>query len=250
MLRALGFVLRTIIRLKVIVLSVAAGIAIAYGLQLRALSGSWGRMPGDAERELPGDDLVSAPDHVETRSLVIEAPPSSVWPWLAQLGFGRGGWYSYGLLDRGWGPFGGPLIPSAKSILPEHGDLAEGDLVPTQSGAGFIARVVDPDSALVLYIDEAIAREQLGRLAEEGPPEMRRAMDEMEEWPPFRVSWALVLLPEAGGRTRLVERLRLRLDVPGPQRKALPLAGLGFFAVMRQQMLGIKRRVEQGEIPA
>jgi len=72
----LRLLVKLVFRLKVVILSMAAGVAIAYGLQAREQSRSWGLLPGDADRELPGDDLVAQPDHVETRSLVIEARPS------------------------------------------------------------------------------------------------------------------------------------------------------------------------------
>ena len=53
---------------------------------------------------------------IDTRSLVIDAPPAAVWPWLVQLGYGRGGWYSYDRMDMAG--------RSADRILPEFQDLA------------------------------------------------------------------------------------------------------------------------------
>ena len=37
---------------------------------------------------------------VATRAITIDAPCRSVWPWLAQVGVDRGGFYSYDLLDN------------------------------------------------------------------------------------------------------------------------------------------------------
>ncbi len=42
---------------------------------------------------LPGDELVPNADVVATRSIAVAAAPERVWPWIAQLGQGRGGFY-------------------------------------------------------------------------------------------------------------------------------------------------------------
>ena len=166
MFRLVWFVFRVIFRLKVVLLSMAAGAAIASGLHVREQSRSWGLLPGDAERELPGDDLVVGPEIVETRSLVIAAAPAQVWPWLVQMGFERGGWYSFAPLDRAWSPGGGAPRHSAEAILPQFQDLAVGDIVPTHPGGGFVASVVEPGAALVLYLDDVMVREQASGQAE------------------------------------------------------------------------------------
>jgi len=236
--------LKLIFRLKVIALSVAAGMAIAYGLQLRQLSRSWGLLPGDADRQLPGDDLVDDADHTETRSIIVEAAPSAIWPWLAQMGYGRGGWYGYPQLDRAWSPVASARSGSADRLLPGHGDLAVGDIVPTHPGGGFVAKVVEPDRALVLYLDDVILREQAQTAADKGSVRAAERLREMD-MPAFGMSWAFILDEEPAGRSRLVERFRLRMDLSAPQRRGLPMLGLGVFALMRSQMLGIKRRVEK-----
>ncbi|MEA2959796.1 MAG: hypothetical protein QOJ58_5810, partial [Alphaproteobacteria bacterium] len=43
---------------------------------------------------LPGDALISGEDLTATRALTIQAKAEAVWPWIAQLGQGRGGFYS------------------------------------------------------------------------------------------------------------------------------------------------------------
>lgn len=244
------FSLKWIIRIKILALAVATGMAIAYGLQLREDYRKWGLADADAERALAGDDLVEAPDLVETRRIDIDAPPSQVWPWLVQLGYGRGGWYGIGQLERPWAPSGGPASSSADVILDEHQDLAEGDMVPTHDHGGFVARVVEPDAALVLYLDNGMFGEQMQEIVadrvqdDEAADEASEAVSDMA-MPPFAISWAFVLEDAPGGRTRLVERLRLRIeDITDAQRKGTPLLSTGIFVQMRSQMLGIKSRVE------
>jgi hypothetical protein len=243
MFRLVWFVFRVVFRLKIVLLSMAAGAAIAGGLHVREQSRTWGLLPGDAERELPGDDLVVGPKLVETRSLVIEAAPAQVWPWLVQMGFERGGWYSFVPLDRAWSPGGGAPRHSAETILPEFQDLAVGDIVPTYAGGGFVAKVVEPGAALVLYLDDVMVREQAHEQTADHPVADGVGVRDMD-MPAFRVSWAFILEAEPDGGTRLVERIRMHIRLTAPQRRGVPMLGLGLFTLMRSQMLGIKRRAE------
>ena len=76
---------------------VAAGTIAAaetYRRALRAPVLTWGATAEEAELLLPGDELLEEADVVSTRAVTIAAPPSAVWPWLVQMGSGRGGAYS------------------------------------------------------------------------------------------------------------------------------------------------------------
>ncbi len=243
MFRLIKSTFKLLILLKLIGLAFSAGMAMAYAVQLRARSRTWGLAGGVAQRSLAGDDLVAAADVSETRALEIEASPESVWPWLRQLGYGRGGWYSYPVLDRPWSPTGGPSGGGAERILEEFGELAEGDLVPTHREGGFVVREVEPGRTLVLYLDDGMTREQLEGLAADAPAEAADALARMDV-PPYAVSWVFVLEDAPGGRTRLIERLRVRIEVSEAQRRGLPLLRLGVFALIHSQLSGIKRRAE------
>lgn len=251
MLWPIKFAFRMILRLKLIAVSVLAGMAIAFYLQLREQQKSWGIVPADRSRALAGDDLVTDPGIIETRSLSVDAPPSRIWPWLVQMGYGRGGWYSYDQLDmRG---------SSADTILPQFQDLAAGDIVPTHPGGGFVAKVVEPERALVLYLDTPLVKSQVeAAVAEKGD---ESALDDIDDempgglqfagamgdmtMPEFRATWAFILEPEAGGKTRLIERFRVwTADAGLPQKLGLPVMGIGVFAMTRKHMLGVKERAE------
>ncbi len=234
-------VCRLLSRLWLVALAAAAGFATGLLLQARAAQQTWGVVAADVERGLPGDELVAGPDTSDTRSLRLEAPPAAVWPWLVQMGWGRGGWYSYDRLDTDQ--------PSAETILEEFQDLAEGDLVPTDPGGGFVARIVDPGRALVLYLDTELVQAQ--REAEEAgddtPAGLQAAgMVSSIAMPRFRASWALVLEPAAGGGTWLIERMRVWTGQGGlSQQLGMPFMGLGVFLMTRKHMLGIKERAER-----
>ena len=126
-------------------LAVVTGMGIAYLLQLRAqYRRSGASCPADQRGNAQGDDLVPDAEFSETRSLDIDAPPATVWPWLGAARLRPRWLVQLRALDRPWSPGGGPIGESADGILEEFQDLAEGDLVPTHPQGGFVARVVEP----------------------------------------------------------------------------------------------------------
>ncbi len=103
--------------------------------------------PEDVARTLPGDDLVPGADVVMDRAFDLPAPPEVAWPWFAQLGKHRGGWYLPRNLER--------LIPPSRRGLrhldPALGELRVGQVIPDWGGrhATFQVAVLDPPHALV-----------------------------------------------------------------------------------------------------
>lgn len=231
------------------IVGLTAGLAVSavagYQLAYKPWRRQWAANPGEATMPLPGDELVSAPDFDETLAQTIEAPPSAVWPWLLQMGYGRAGWYSYDSIDM--------LGHSSRAIVPELQQLELGQAIPLAPSLAFRVDVLEPERALVLYGDSELAaqdrrtQESPGtEPAEEEPRGLRLvgglADANMSE---FAVSWAFVLEPLHGGRTRLLERFRTR-TTPGPAAALVgPLIDHGHFLMTRKQMLGIKDRAEK-----
>jgi hypothetical protein len=217
------------------VIGTAAGIT--FG-RLATWRRTWGIEPSEATKPLPGDDLVQATTAIETRGITIDAPPEAVWPWLVQMGFGRAGWYSYDQLDmRG---------TSAVKLIPEWNSLAVGDIVPTSPGTGFEVRAIEPGHALVLFTDTALVASQAETARDAGPtpPGLAASGAFLGTAPQdFAASWAFVVEPLSDGRTRLIERFRVRFGAGGPQFRVIgPVMGFGVFVMMRRQMLGIRDR--------
>jgi hypothetical protein len=74
----------------------AVGSAFLYRKFLRQPILTWGATADEAAARLPGDELLENADGVATRAITIDAPPSAVWPWIAQMGPSpRGGAYTY-----------------------------------------------------------------------------------------------------------------------------------------------------------
>jgi hypothetical protein len=186
----------------------------------------WGSSREERRQPLPGDELLTARWQT-TRGVTVSAPHDEVWPWLVQMGYGRGGWYSYDWLERlvGAGDFaeGG----SARRVVPELQALAVGDTVALSPSGGLTVAVLDPPNAMVLYyrmnaLTAAPARE--GDFA-------------IFEW-----TWAFVLAPRDEVSCRLLTRVRanyrpLWLSVLTPA-----LLEPVHFMMERKMLQTIKRR--------
>lgn len=204
---------------------------IVTNLLLRPLTrpwyGRWGATPEELAISLPGDELVPEPQLTSTRAITIHATPKDIWPWIAQIGQGRGGLYSYEKLEN----LAGCQMQNAASILPECQDPQPGDLVrlgPPGYPALPIHTVV-PDYYLLIFANGMQeARENPGSKA-----------------PPVDWCWLYYLRERSDGSTRLIIRTRMSF---------LPSFGMnltwkGFldpihFSMERQTLLGIKKRVE------
>ena len=110
------------VRLSILV---AGGLLVAYHLFVRPWHLDWGATDDEMDRELPGDELVPAPGSETTRAVTVEAHSDEVWPWIVQLGQGRGGFYSYSWLEN----LVGADIHNVDRIVPELQRLAEGDSI-------------------------------------------------------------------------------------------------------------------------
>jgi hypothetical protein len=82
----------------------------------------------EKRRPLRVDSLVPESIFTSTHAITIDAPPERVWPWIAQMGAGRAGWYSWDAIDNGG-------APSAATILPNLQTVVAGDVMPAVPGA-------------------------------------------------------------------------------------------------------------------
>jgi hypothetical protein len=117
-----------------------------YARWLRPQLLTWGATPEETSGAYPGDELVPDPDGGATMATTLPAPPERVWPWLVQMGLGRGGWYSWDWLDNDG-------APSADRIV-THWQYLEGgqhlDRVPKGPTNRWTVEVLEPDRTLVL----------------------------------------------------------------------------------------------------
>ena len=107
----------------------------------------WGTIGDEPVRALPGDGLIASPRWSSTHAVAIRASPEQVWPWVAQLGQGRGGLYSYERLEN----LLGCQIRNTDRIIDEFQDPQVGHEIRLHPKAPAIPiRIVDRVRALVL----------------------------------------------------------------------------------------------------
>ena len=189
------------------------GFGLLYWFAIRRWLRSWGATSEEIVRTMPGDSDVPDAIYRTTLAITIDAPPSAIWPWLVQMGYRRGGLYSYDWLDRACGFLD---APSAGRILPECQRLQVGDVIPVGRGQGFPVKMLDPLRTLVLGGES-----------------------DGVHW-----MWQLALYPIDAGHTRLVSRNRG--DLPRTVGSILFIAvlELAAFVMTRKMLLGLKRRAE------
>ena len=193
------------------VLATSGGV-IAYPLFFRRWCLTWGARPGEVSMKLPGDELLTEPGIVSTRAVWVDAPVSSIWPWLVQMGPGRAGAYTYDWIENLFG-LG---MHSADEILPQFQDLQVGDAQRLgKRGPILRVAVLEAERSLVLRSDDG-------------------------NW-----VWAFSLVPDNAG-TRLISRNRIAArGAPLPVRLFnLLVMEPGSLIMERKMLLGIKQRAE------
>ncbi len=196
----------------------AAGV-VAAGLVLatRRWQLGWGATGDELGAALPGDELIAAPDLAATRAITVRAPAGRVWPWIAQLGQGRGGLYSYDFLEN----LAGCDMHSADQVVADWQDVAPGDAFRLHPDVALEVAAVDAGRSLVVRGGIPIA----------GKPS------------PFAFTWAFVLWERPDGTTRLLVRERWACERPGARLLVEPVE-LAALVMTRKMLRGIRDRAE------
>ena len=212
-----------------IALGTAAAGAAAYGL-VRPWFLRWGATDEEIRGPWPGDDLTPDAIGQATRAVTIHAPAGEVWPWVAQIGQDRGGFYSYTWLENLFGA----RIHNADRILPGLQDRKVGDTVwmtPKEryGGKGCVRiAVLEPGRSMVLVSPDDYEKVLQSGRSPGG-------------------CWTFILQPLDGRTTRLILRSR------GAEDESVPAKLFGrlvfdpaHFIMERKMMLAIKQRAERG----
>lgn len=182
---------------------------LAYVFVLRERLANFGARADEVASVLPGDSLLPDADGVTTRAITIDAPPSAVWPWLAQVGPApRGGIYTFDWIENLFKLD----MHSADEILPEF------------------------------------QNPQVGERITFGPNEMEFAEIEPGRHFVMRLStgqwvWSFVLIPE-GDHTRMLSRNRFRLERPVDKLGLEPMIPASLIMEWKM-LLGFKERAER-----
>jgi hypothetical protein len=137
--------------------------------------GAGNARPEEIQRPMPLGETIQDPNYITHRAITIHARPEEVWPWLAQMrDLPRGGFYSYAWIER----LMGMKVENAARILLECQSLENGQAL--DRAGTMLVKACGPNRCLVL-----------------GPPGGTRDG---------------ALYPEDDSSTRLVSRVRARLD--------------------------------------
>jgi hypothetical protein len=197
--------------MKTLLVTVGAliGGASVYRSFLRGPVLTWGATRDEARRRLPGDELLEEADGTATRAITINAPPTAVWPWIAQMGPSpRGGAYTYDWIEN----LLGLNMHSVDHVLPEFQHPRVGD------GFGYGAnrmsfRRVEPEQVLAAQSADG-------------------------NW-----VWTFVMEETRHGTTRLISRNRFRLPKLRDKVGMIPMEPASLL-MERKMLRGIKQRAE------
>ena len=171
---------------------------------------NWGATADEISGGVAGDDLCPNARVVATRCITIAAPPQDVFPWIRQMGYGKAGWYSHDWIDN----LG---RRSATVIRPEWQDVHSGSTVPG-GPIDFEAALVEEPHVFVLRVTSS------GRIGR-------------------RVSFVLAYeLRRVDAGTRLVTRIRARINLPGGRLLEQLVLAPGDGIMLRKQLRTIARR--------
>lgn len=198
---------------------------LSFALFLPAFA-RWGATAEEVNSIQPGDELTTEPLINWTNAIAIDAPPEAVWPWIAQLGDTRGGFYSYTFIENRVGALMGAddykvVYRNVDRIVPEWQDPAPGLEIIQGS----------------LKIRDVRPGEWL--LADSISPE------------PFVWVWLWRLYPVDGGQqTRLVNRFLIDISSGADNPVMTFVMSVGGFLMQQNMMQGIRTRAEGGFEPA
>jgi hypothetical protein len=207
---------------KVILIGIIAYVGTI--IALRPWYSSWGTTRSERQMVMIGDPPLGESHFRIDHAVTVNAPVDSVWPWLAQIGQDRGGFYSYDWLERMFGAD----IRNASAVVPAWQTRNVGDKV----------RAVQPT-----FLGGMLGRDLGWKITQLEPG---RAIV-LENWGAFVVD------PIDAKSSRVHIRTR-GPGVPTVAGIALsPISLLTFepahFIMERGMLLGIKQRAESASIP-
>jgi len=183
----------------------------------------WGSTIDEQQQSMPGDEWHGQEWVTSTRSLTIRATPASIWPWLCQIGTGRGGFYSYTLLEHMLGRH----TKNARSVHPEWQQIETGEVIHLDQRGGLVVWDQIPDQYLLLV----------------ATPETLKNQPITSE---PHTTWLFFLDPQSDGTTRLIVRSATACGMPTWLRPALgPIIGLVSLVMERKMLRSIREMAEE-----
>ena len=190
-------------------LGVAATVVALYVVFLGPRQRRWGSTDDEVRRPMPGDGLLRPGAPSTTRAITIDASPRDVFAWLLQIGYGRGGWYSYDWIDNDG-------KRSIDRIDPALQSLAVGDRIQMLPGFGPVVREIEADHHILSGGDAD--------------------------------TWCLLVVPTPEGRSRLVSRWRQDWPKSFGTFVWTLVSDPGAFVMERRMLRTIRRLAEEQRV--
>ena len=199
-------------------------------LFLKTVRSQWGMQEEEKNRKYPLDEIIPNPSSGFSHGINIDAPAEYVWPWIAQMGAGRGGFYSYELLEH----IAGLKIYNSDEILPQFQNPKVGDEIPFGAGLGYPLILSDPGKAMAIEVAmDADTNNSYDVTAE--PPQNF-----------LHITWLWYIERVHDTHSRFISRNRVDTNRSFKNRLVFGwLAEPIIFAMDRKMCLGIKRRAER-----
>jgi len=201
---------------------------------LQGARSHWGLTSEEAARCFIGDERVPNPTWSWTHAIEIDAPADRVWPWVAQLGQDKAGFYSYQWLEN----LAGCRIRNANTIHPEWTTLEIGDGFRLHPSAPPL-RITDVELGRSFVVSDVFDPS-----TGQGP-----VAEHPERW--VHVSWLFLVEPLGPERSRFVSRYRVAYGRDWRMRLmygSWTIESIG-FVMDRGMLVGVKKRAERASIP-
>ncbi len=193
-----------------VALTITSAVIATYVFLIGPWQRRWGATDEEVRRSMPGDGWLRVGASSTTRAITIDRAPEDVFPWLLQIGYGRGGWYSYDWIDNDGKPSVDHIDPALRSAV--------GDRIEMMPGMGPVIQMIEPDHAIVSGGDAD--------------------------------SWCLSVEPTHDGKTRLISRWRQDWPRTAATYAWIALADPGAFIMERKMLCTIRDLAERGSTVA
>jgi len=196
---------------------------------LKPIRDRWRLTKNTVQRFFMGDYLIIEPKTKFAHAVEIDASAEYVWPWIAQIGQGRGGFYSYELLENMFGM----KIFNADMVLPEFQNPEVGDSIPFSPNETYPIVICEKGKAMAiehcLNLDDQTVYD----------PEVTTPKNYLH------LTWLWYVEPLSKNHSRFISRNRVTYS--NSLKNELLFGALAepiVFAMDRKMCLGIKKRAE------